>query len=326
MSTVRIDQVDFAKMGGLVPVVAKDYSSGKVLMLAYANVEAVEETVKTGFAHYFSRSRGKLWRKGEESGHVQRVREILVDCDNDSLLYLVEQVGPACHTGEESCFYRPLEGYGGREFDGMMAERIVALLRGASITKRRWVKDKSRRDYPYLVNPITEGIPASDPEVLAWLVKVIDRVAPEEIDKIVTFEALGIPYASLLSQLRKKPLATIRKRDFHTPEQLLARVAYSSGFERGDYYIYGISKGDRILLLDDMVSTGGSLVPTIKAILASGVKLGAVVCVVEKPQYGGSELVERLTGVRVRTLFKMYLKRGRVDAEPAPLLLDMIGR
>ena len=108
MNTVRIDEIDFAKAGGLVPVVAKDYSSGRVLMLAYASREAVEQTVRTGFAHYFSRSRGKLWRKGEESGHVQRVRGILVDCDNDSLLYVVDQVGPACHTGEESCFYRSL--------------------------------------------------------------------------------------------------------------------------------------------------------------------------------------------------------------------------
>ncbi len=324
MTTVRIETIDFAKAAGLIPVVAKDSASGKVLMLAYANREAVEKTVETGFAHYYSRSRGKLWRKGEESGHHQRVREILVDCDNDALVYLVDQVGPACHTGEETCFYRSLEEEDGREFDRRMTERTVALLESARVAKREWKKDKSRKEYAYLVNPVTEGIPVSDPDVLAWLVRMIDRGTSGDVDKVVTFEALGIPYASLVSQLRKRPLAIIRKRNFHSPGHLLARVAYSSGFERGSYFIYGVSKGERVLLLDDMVSTGGSLVPTIRALRRREVKVADVLCVVEKPQYGGSELVERLTGVRVKTLFKMYLKGGRVEAEPTPFLAAMI--
>jgi len=95
---------------GLIPVVVQDAKTKEVLMLAYANKEALRKTFETGFAHYFSRSRKKLWMKGEESGNVQRVIEIRVDCDEDALLYIVEQKGVACHTGNYSCFFRKLEG------------------------------------------------------------------------------------------------------------------------------------------------------------------------------------------------------------------------
>ena len=96
---------------GLVPVIAQDAASGRVLMVAWANREALAETVQTQRAVYWSRSRNRLWRKGEESGHRQRVAEVRLDCDGDSVLYAVEQSGGiACHTGRESCFYRRLEG------------------------------------------------------------------------------------------------------------------------------------------------------------------------------------------------------------------------
>lgn len=93
---------------GLLPVIVQDVGDSAVLMLAYADREAVDLTLATGEGHYFSRSRGRLWRKGETSGNVQRVHEVLYDCDADTLLYRVEQSGPACHTGERSCFYRVL--------------------------------------------------------------------------------------------------------------------------------------------------------------------------------------------------------------------------
>jgi len=95
---------------GLVPVIAQDASTGEVLMLAYANREAVEQTTKTGEAHYYSRSRGELWRKGKTSGNTQRVVEVRLDCDGDALLYKVDPRGPACHTGERSCFFTTLAG------------------------------------------------------------------------------------------------------------------------------------------------------------------------------------------------------------------------
>jgi phosphoribosyl-ATP pyrophosphohydrolase/phosphoribosyl-AMP cyclohydrolase len=90
---------------GLVPVVAQDATSGDVLMLAYANREALERTLERGEAHYFSRSRGELWHKGATSGNIQRVREVRFDCDADTLLYRVDPAGPACHTGAWSCFH-----------------------------------------------------------------------------------------------------------------------------------------------------------------------------------------------------------------------------
>jgi phosphoribosyl-AMP cyclohydrolase len=102
--------VDFEKSGGLVPAVAQDAQTGEVLMMAWMNREAFEETVRTKRAVYFSRSRNKLWRKGEESGNVQEVKEILVDCDNDTILLKVHQIGgAACHEGYKSCFFRKLD-------------------------------------------------------------------------------------------------------------------------------------------------------------------------------------------------------------------------
>jgi len=98
---------DFSKGDGLLPAIAQDARSGKVLMLAYMNEEAWDRTVETRKAHYWSRSRGKLWLKGETSGHVQKVREVLLDCDLDTVLLRVEQLGgAACHKGYESCFFR----------------------------------------------------------------------------------------------------------------------------------------------------------------------------------------------------------------------------
>ncbi len=97
-------------VNGLIPAIAQDAGDGQVLLLAYMNAEAVARTLETGLAHYYSRSRGRLWQKGEESGHVQRVRAILYDCDEDTLLLKVDQEVAACHTGHRSCFYRALPG------------------------------------------------------------------------------------------------------------------------------------------------------------------------------------------------------------------------
>ena len=114
---------DFSKGGGLLPAIAQDAETGEVLMMAYMNQESYDETVATGRAVYFSRSRNKLWRKGEESGNVQHVREVYIDCDADTILLKVEQTGgAACHAGYKSCFYRQvtpkgLRVVGSRVFD-----------------------------------------------------------------------------------------------------------------------------------------------------------------------------------------------------------------
>ena len=103
--------IDFDKAGGLVPAIAQDADTGEVLMMAWMNREAYEETVRTSRACYYSRSRQKLWRKGEESGHVQEVRGVYLDCDADTILLKVHQIGgAACHEGYKSCFFRKVEG------------------------------------------------------------------------------------------------------------------------------------------------------------------------------------------------------------------------
>lgn len=113
---------DFTKQNGLLPVIVQCAESGKVLMLAYMNDLAWQKTLETRKAHYWSRSRQKLWMKGEESGNIQLVRDIAIDCDCDTILLKIEQLGgAACHTGHESCFYRYYDGEGGFEVRG---ERI----------------------------------------------------------------------------------------------------------------------------------------------------------------------------------------------------------
>jgi len=102
-------KVDFEKNGGLVPVIVQDVDTNEVLMLAYMNEEALKLTQESGYAHYFSRSRNKLWKKGESSGHTQEVKDILIDCDNDTILLKVKQNGVACHTGRKSCFFTKLQ-------------------------------------------------------------------------------------------------------------------------------------------------------------------------------------------------------------------------
>ncbi len=104
-----LKKLDFKKGNGLIPVVVQDATSKAMLMLAYANEEALEKTLKTGYAHYWSRSRQKLWMKGETSGHTQKIKRVVADCDYDTLLYVVEQKGPACHTGAETCFHHEFE-------------------------------------------------------------------------------------------------------------------------------------------------------------------------------------------------------------------------
>jgi phosphoribosyl-AMP cyclohydrolase / phosphoribosyl-ATP pyrophosphohydrolase len=129
----------------LLPVVAQDAATGDVLTLAYANREAVEKTISTGEAHYFSRSRAELWRKGATSGNTQKVVEVRVDCDGDALLYRVEPHGPACHTGENTCFFTTLSGDGATKTTpeqigfGAMVERLA----GTIAERHREMPDES---------------------------------------------------------------------------------------------------------------------------------------------------------------------------------------
>lgn len=106
---VSVDDLDFSKGDGLIPVVVQDNESLRVLSLAYADREALEKTIETGYTHFFRRSFGRVMKKGETSGNVQEVKSIMVDCDQDAVLYVVKPAGPACHLGEETCFHNKLK-------------------------------------------------------------------------------------------------------------------------------------------------------------------------------------------------------------------------
>lgn len=109
-SSEEIDEfiklLDFSKIkGGLIPIITQDYRTNEVLMLAFANEDAIRKSLETSFSHYYSRSRKTLWKKGETSGHVQEIQNVITDCDNDSILFKVKQIGAACHKGYDTCFY-----------------------------------------------------------------------------------------------------------------------------------------------------------------------------------------------------------------------------
>jgi phosphoribosyl-ATP pyrophosphohydrolase/phosphoribosyl-AMP cyclohydrolase len=200
--TVAVDRVRFDR-NGLVPVVAQDAATGEVLTLAYANHEAVERTLASGEAHYYSRSRSELWRKGATSGNTQRVVEVKLDCDGDALLYMVEPRGPACHTGEKSCFFTNLSGEGvgvakagDREVQfGAMVERLAG-----TIAQRH-------RDMPegsYTVSLIEGG-----PERLAQKVgeEAVEVVVAALSDDRLSEEAADLVY-HLLVLLEERGVGT----------------------------------------------------------------------------------------------------------------------
>lgn len=164
---------------GLVPVVAQDAATGEVLMLAWADREALERTRESGLAHYWSRSRGALWQKGETSGHVQRVREIRVDCDGDALVYRVEQAGPACHTGERTCFYRAVADDGAEGDGGLVpaADPRPVLARVDEIVARRY---EERPEGSYTTYLFGQGID-----------KILKKVGEEATETVIAAKNQG---------------------------------------------------------------------------------------------------------------------------------------
>ncbi len=176
------DELTFDERG-LVPVVAQDAESGEVLTLAYANEEALQLTIDTGEVHFFSRSRGKIWRKGEESGHVMKLVQLRYDCDGDAIVALVEPTGPACHTGERSCFYRELDG---EEPLPVAHEALAALQR--TLRSRMAERPEGSYTVKLLDDPslIGEKVEEEAEEVV--------RAAREESDGRVAEEAADLLY------------------------------------------------------------------------------------------------------------------------------------
>jgi len=196
---------------GLVPVVAQESRSGDVLMVGYASREALELTAATGQAHYYSRSRASLWRKGESSGHVQSVREIRLDCDGDSVLYRVDQSGPACHTGSPTCFARRVGGEGalsdGPDPGGHLLGRLAA-----TVAERA----RTRPAGSYTVQLLGAGVGSISRKVGEEAVEVVvaanteddERLASEAADLlyhlVVLLQARGVPLDAVWGQLEER--------------------------------------------------------------------------------------------------------------------------
>ena len=167
-----VEKVRFDE-GGLAPVVAQDAATGDVLTLAYANREAVEKTLATGEAYFYSRSRQELWRKGATRGNTQKVVEVRLDCDGDALLYKVEPRGPACHTGESSCFFRTMAGEG----VGLATERSAEVSLGTMVERLAGLIAQRHADMPE--ESYTAGLIRRGPE------RVAQKVGEEAVEVVI---------------------------------------------------------------------------------------------------------------------------------------------
>jgi len=204
LGAVRFDEQ------GLVPCVTQDWRTGEVLTLAYMNDEALERTRATGEVHFYSRSRKEIWHKGRTSGNVQRVRQIRYDCDGDALVALVDPAGPACHTGQRSCFYRDLEGSADPAEDAPPAagEPTPAAYEALSVLERTLLDRRERRpDGSYTVELL------DDPSRLVDKVREeadeVSRAAGSESDERVTEEAADVLYhLNVLLASRGIPIAS----------------------------------------------------------------------------------------------------------------------
>lgn len=192
---------------GLVPCVAQDYATGEVLTLAYASEESLRLTVETGELHFYSRSREEIWRKGETSGNVLKLRQLRYDCDGDALVALVEPTGPACHTGERSCFYRELGGSAATEADAPAASgEPQPVVHEALATLERTLRSRAaeRPEGSYTVELLDD--PGLIGEKVEEEAEEVVRAARGESDERVAEEAADLLYhLAVLMASRKVP-------------------------------------------------------------------------------------------------------------------------
>ncbi len=297
-----LDLIDFEKQDGLVPVVVQDASTGRILMLGYANREALELTLETGYAHFYSRSRRRLWMKGETSGNRVKVLRIEYDCDSDTVLYLAVPDGPVCHTGRYSCFHNALHD----TTLGEMWKLVVEAFRLARIVERPGEAGLDR--YLYIVNPLTDNIPPPSSLLQSLIAEYLASKAGDGVDKVVAPEVLGLPIASLVAHKLGLPLAIVRERPFPAEGWV---EPFQSGYKKGTHYIYGIGRGEKVILVDDAVSTGGAATSIVQALRRNGVRVEAVMASIAKPQYGGVERLESM-GLPVYRAVDVYIEEDSV--------------
>jgi phosphoribosyl-AMP cyclohydrolase / phosphoribosyl-ATP pyrophosphohydrolase len=204
---IRLSSVKFGA-DGLVPVVTQESLSGDVLMVAYANREALDRTLSTGLAHYFSRSRGRLWQKGETSEHVQRITEVRLDCDGDAVLYRVQQTGPACHTGTRTCFSTVIRASDGQPDGTAPAEdpggHVLTRL-GRTVASRAADRPASS----YTAQLLAGGVPKISQKVGEEAVEIV-VAANSEDDEHLASEAADLLYHLLvLLRARGVPLDAV---------------------------------------------------------------------------------------------------------------------
>jgi len=189
---------------GLIPVIAQDAETGEIRMMAYADETAIEKTLETGLAHFFSRSRGELWLKGETSGNTLAVRSVWVDCDGDTLIYMVDPAGPSCHTGAETCFFRRLDSDGNLvDGEGESAPTLLRLERTLEARKA------SEAGKSYTKSLLEQGAPKID-EKLREEAAELGQALRGESDERVASEAGDVMYHLLVGLvLRNVPLRSL---------------------------------------------------------------------------------------------------------------------
>jgi phosphoribosyl-ATP pyrophosphohydrolase/phosphoribosyl-AMP cyclohydrolase len=204
---IRLSAVKFGA-DGLVPVVTQESRSGDVLMVAYANREALDRTLSTGLAHYFSRSRGKLWQKGETSDHVQHVTEVRLDCDGDAVLYRVEQTGPACHTGTRTCFSTVIRRTDGQADGGVVEEdpggHVLSRL-AHTVATRAATKPSSS----YTAQLLASGVGKISQKVGEEAVEIVVAANSEDDERLASEAADLLYHLLVLLQARGVPLDAV---------------------------------------------------------------------------------------------------------------------
>jgi len=195
---MRVEALSYDEEG-LVPVVAQDAETGEIRMVAYADPTAIAKTLETGLAHFFSRSRNALWKKGESSGHTMAVREVWVDCDGDTLVYLVDPAGPSCHTGADTCFFRRLD-RDGRLVEGGTSGAAPTLLRLERILRDR---RSSTAERSYTKALLEGGAPKVDAKIREEAGE-LGSALRDEPDARVSAEAADLIYHLLVGLLLRE--------------------------------------------------------------------------------------------------------------------------